>query len=192
MPSPLHDHDPEVVLEAERDIRLRLGDRSLDFDALLAVSNIYRAANAVRNRMEREVLTPAGLTWGGFTILFVLWVWGDRETGELAGECGVAKGTLSGMVRTLERLGLVERERHPEDGRKVVVSLTDDGVGKIESVFPLFNTYEARFTERLGVEERHELARLLRLVTATADGVELVDGAPPVSLATERPEENDG
>ncbi len=192
MPSPLHDHDPEVVLEAERDIRFRLGDRSLDFDALLAVSNIYRAANAVRNRMEREVLTPAGLTWGGFTILFVLWVWGDRETGELAGECGVAKGTLSGMVRTLERLGLVERERHPEDGRKVVVSLTDDGVGKIESVFPLFNTYEARFTERLGVEERHELARLLRLVTATADGVELVDGAPPVSLATERPEENDG
>ena len=43
MPRPLHDHDDDVVLEAERDIRSRLGDRALDFEAMLAVSNIYRA-----------------------------------------------------------------------------------------------------------------------------------------------------
>ena len=53
MPRPLSNHDPEVVLEAERDIRARLGERPIDFEALLAVSNIYRAANAVRHRMEQ-------------------------------------------------------------------------------------------------------------------------------------------
>ena len=174
MPRPLHDHDPEVVLEAERDIQSVLGDRPFDFDALLAVSNIYRAATAVRNRMEREVLNPAGLTWGGFTILFVLWVWGDRETGELAEECGVAKGTLSGMLATLEKTGLVSRSRHPVDGRKVLVHLTSAGEDKIEDLFPDFNSYEARFTARLDSDERHELARLLRLVTATADDQPLV------------------
>lgn len=174
MPRALHDHDPEVVLEAERDIRARLGDRPLDFDALLAVSNIYRAANAVRNRMEKEVLAPAGLSWGGFTILFVLWVWGDRETGDLAHDCGVAKGTLSGMVATLERVGLVSRSRHPEDGRKVVVHLEPSGVEAIEGLFPVFNRHEALFTARLDTEERHELARLLRVVTATADDAPLV------------------
>lgn len=174
MPRPLHAHDPEEVLEAERDIRATLGGRPFDFDALLAVSNIYRAANAVRNRMEKDVLTPAGLSWGGFTILFVLWVWGERETGELAEECGVAKGTLSGMVSTLERQGLVSRSRHPEDGRKVLVRLEEAGERKIEEVFPVFNANEARFTARLDIGEKHELARLLRLVTATADGVELI------------------
>jgi DNA-binding MarR family transcriptional regulator len=174
MPGPIHDHDPDIVLEAERDIRSRLGDRPLDFDSMLAVSNIYRAATAVRNRMEKEVLTPAGLTWGGFTILFVLWVWGDRETGELAGDCGVAKGTLSGMVSTLENLDLVRRWRHPEDGRKVVVGLEAPGLEKIEGLFPAFNAHEAMFTERLDADERRELARLLRLVTATADDVDLV------------------
>jgi len=163
------------VLEAERDIRARLGDRPFDFDALLAVSNIYRAATAVRNRMEREVLTPVGLTWGGFTILFVLWIWGDRETGELARDCGVAKGTLSGMVATLENQGLVRRSRHAEDGRRVVVSLVPAGVDSIESLFPTFNAFETRFTERLDDGERHELARLLRLVTATADDLPLVE-----------------
>jgi DNA-binding MarR family transcriptional regulator len=163
-----------VVLEAERDIRARLGDRHLDFAALLAVSNIYRAANAVRHRMEREVLGPESLSWGGFTILFVLWVWGERETGQLAEDCGLAKGTLSGMLGTLEKSRLVERRRHPEDGRRVTVHLLDPGLELIERVFPEFNRHEAKFTASLDHEERLELARLLRRVTATADGVPLV------------------
>jgi len=179
MPKPLHARDPDVVLEAERDIRSTLDGRPLDFEALLAVSNIYRAANAVRNRMEKEVLGPAGLTWGGFTILFVLWVWGDRETGELADEAGLAKGTLSGMLGTLEKAGLIVRGRHPEDGRKVIVSLAETGVARIEEVFPVFNRYEANFTSALSGKETHELARLLRIVTATADDVALVATGEP-------------
>lgn len=174
MPRPLSDQDTEVVLEAERDIRSRLGDRQFDFDALLAVSNIYRAANAVRNRMEREVLGPSGLSWGGFTILFVLWVWGDRETGALAEDCGLAKGTLSGMLTTLERSELISRSRHPGDRRKVVVVLEPAGLAKIEEVFPIFNQHEAAFTEDLSSSDRRQLARLLRRVTATADDLPLI------------------
>ncbi len=179
MPIPLSHHDPDELLSAERDIRARLDGKAFDFDALLAVSNIYRAANAVRSRMEREVLSPAGLSWGGFTILFVLWVWGERETNELAEECGLAKGTLSGMLTTLERSGLIERSKHPEDGRRVVVNMLPAGGRLIESVFPMFNDYEARFTERLSSQEMAELARLLRIVTATASGSELVPGMAP-------------
>ena len=179
MPKPLSHKDPDVVLVAERDIRAALGDRPFDFEALLAVSNIYRAANAVRNRMEREVLGPVGITWGGFTILFVLWVWGDRETGRLAEDCGLAKGTLSGMLTTLEKMGLVGRARHSEDGRRVTVKLLSEGRDLIELVFPRFNQFETRFTARLDRDEQLELARLLRIVTATADGSSLVAGADP-------------
>jgi DNA-binding MarR family transcriptional regulator len=141
---------------------------------MLAISNIYRAANAVRNRMEREVLGPAGLTWGGFTILFVLWIWGDRETGDLAEDCGLAKGTLTGMVKTLERQGLVRRARHPRDGRRVVVHLEEPGTGKIESIFPEFNRHEALFTGNLDREERRHLSQLLRVVVATTNGEALL------------------
>jgi DNA-binding MarR family transcriptional regulator len=176
MPRPLSDHDPEVVLEEERDIRARLGDRSIDFDAMAAISNIYRAANAVRNRMEKQVLGPAGLSWGGFTILFVLWVWGDRETAQLADDCGLAKGTLTGMVGTLERAGLVSRARHVEDRRKVVVHLEPAGLETIEEVFPEFHSHEVEFTRELSTAEKHDLARLLRLVTATATDQPLVAG----------------
>ena len=169
MPRPLSDDDPSRLLDAEEQIRATLGDRELDFQSLLAVSNIYRAANAVRNRMEREVLGPAGLSWGGFTILFVLWVWGDREAGELADDAGIAKGTLTGMLRTLESAGLVSRSRHPDDGRRVLLTLTGAGRERIEEIFPEFNRNETLFTSRLTESEREEMARLLRVVTATAE-----------------------
>lgn len=174
MPRPLNTPNPNLRLEAERDIRLALGDRSLDFESLLAISNIYRAASAVRNRMEKEVLGPVGLSWGGFTILFVLWVWGEMETARLAEASSLAKGTLSGMLATLEKAGHVSRNRHASDGRRVVVRLEPSGRNLMEDVFPVFNEYESRFTEPLTDEETLELARLLRLVTATAEGTDLV------------------
>ena len=158
----------DQLLDAEQDIQARLGSQPLDFDSLLAISNIYRAAAAVRRRAEREVLADARLSWGGFTILWVLWVWGEMETAQLATECDLAKGTLSGMVSTLEKQGLVERQRIPADRRRVTVSLSDDGTALIEDLFPRFNAYEGEMSAGLSVAEKRELARLLRAVTRNA------------------------
>ena len=160
--------DGEDFLAAERDIRKRLGDQELDFDSLHAISNIYRAATAVRRRAEREVLAQHNLSWGGFTILWVLWVWGQMDTARLASECGLAKGTLTGMLSTLERTELVERERVEADRRKVTVALTADGLTLIEDLFPRFNTYETAMSEGLSPEEKREMARLLRKVISNA------------------------
>jgi len=71
-------------VQAERDIRARIGEQSLDFAAMAAVSNIYRAANVIRNHMERKVLADEDLSWAAFTVLFVLWIWGDQQTRHLA------------------------------------------------------------------------------------------------------------
>lgn len=168
MPSQLNRSDDDV-LQAERDIRYRLGYLALDFPALMAVSNIYRAATAVRNRVERDVLARRGLSWGGFTILFVLWIWGPMEAARLADECGLAKGTLTGMVGTLHRRGLVERDRMPADRRRVRISLTSDGQALIEDVFPDFNSVETAVVSGLDGSEVEELSRLLRTVTRTAE-----------------------
>ena len=161
--------DPDDLLRAERDIRDRLGDRSLDFVSLLAISNIYRAAAAVRRRAERGVLAEHDLSWGGFTILWVLWVWGEMETAELASECDLAKGTLTGMVTTLEKQRLVARHRVAADRRRVTVTLTPTGLATIEDLFPKFNEYEQAMTVGLADTEKNDLARLLRAVITNAD-----------------------
>ena len=56
----------------------------------------------------------------------------------------------------------------------MVVRLLDEGLDTIESVFPEFNRYEAKFIADLDHDERREMARLLRRVTATADGARLI------------------
>ena len=136
------------LVQAERDVRARIGDSELDFAAMAAVSNIYRAANAIRNHMEQQVLAEEDLSWAAFTVLFVLWIWGDQQTRHLAAEAGVTKGTLTGVLKTLEKRGLARRRGHDADGRLVLVSLEPKGQEVIERLFPAFNRGEAQVSAR--------------------------------------------
>lgn len=162
--------DGDEILDAEQQIQTVLGDRSLDFTSMQAISNIYRAAAAVRRRAERTVLAEHNLSWGGFTCLWVLWVWGEMETANLAAECDLAKGTLTGLLTTLEKQELVERERLEADRRRVMVHLTDGGRATIETVFPIFNEFESAMSTGLSDTEKQELAHHLRRVITNATG----------------------
>lgn len=153
-----------VVSQAERDIRARLDDHELDFTAMSAISNIYRTGSAVRNHMERSLLTDYDLSWVAFTVLWVLWIWGAQETGHVAAEAGITKGTLTGVMKTLQSRKLIKRIPHRDDRRRVSIGLTKAGERLIEQVFPEFNTHETLAVSGLTVPEQHELARLLRLV----------------------------
>jgi DNA-binding MarR family transcriptional regulator len=166
---PTADVGLERLLDAERDVQAKLGDQPFDFESMLAISNIYRAAAAVRRVAERTILSDYGISWGGFTILWVLWVWDGMETSRLAAECDLSKGTLTGMVNTLERQGLVERSRVAGDRRKVVVGLSGHGLGVIKDLFPRFNRFESEMTTGLSASERRQLARLLRQVVRNTD-----------------------
>lgn len=167
------DSSEACLNERERAVAARVGElHEIDFPAMQAVSNIYRVASAVRNHMEREVLSVDNLSWTGFTAMFVLWVWGPQEARHLAEECGVSKGTLTGIVNTLETKKLITRSSHPEDGRLVLVSLTRSGRSIIEKLFPRFNQHEAAVAGGLDPDEQHELARLLRKMLAH---VEVID-----------------
>jgi MarR family transcriptional regulator, organic hydroperoxide resistance regulator len=159
------DHDE--LVQAERDVRARIGDQPFDFESMAVISNIYRAANVVRNHMEQKVLADYELSWGAFTVMFVLWIWGEQETRHLAAEAGVTKGTLTGVLKTLERRGFVRRYPHPSDGRLVLVSLEPAGRDAITDLFPRFNMEETFASASLSPGERSQLATLLRVIIRT-------------------------
>jgi MarR family transcriptional regulator, organic hydroperoxide resistance regulator len=164
MPRRLAASNASDLMQAERDIRARIGDQQLDFAAMAAVSNIYRAANVIRNHMERKVLSGEDLSWAAFTVLFVLWIWGEQQTRDLAAEAGVTKGTLTGVLKTLEKRGLARRRAHESDGRLVLVSLEPKGQGVIERLFPAFNMGESFVSASLSQREKDQLASLLRTI----------------------------
>ena len=164
MPRRLAAGSARDLVRAEHDIRNRIGNEPLDFATMAAVSNIYRAANVVRNHMERKVLANEDLSWAAFTVLFVLWIWGEQQTRDLAAEAGVTKGTLTGVLKTLEKRGLARRRAHESDGRLVLVSLEPKGRGVIERLFPAFNMGEAFVSASLSDREKNQLASLLRTI----------------------------
>lgn len=149
----------------EQAVAERVGTlHDINFVSMNAVQNVYRVANAVRANMERDILGDSGLSWTSFTALFVLWVWGPQETRHLARECGVTKGTLTGVLATLESKGLVLRAAHPGDGRLVVVTLTPAGRRLIRHLYPRFNSHESTVMQVLTDREQQTLADLLRKV----------------------------
>ena len=63
----------------------------VDVGAFAAVSNIFRVADAVRNHTERTLPSKFDLSFPGFTVLWVLWVWGPKESHALAlAETGIS------------------------------------------------------------------------------------------------------
>ena len=172
MPTGFSSSDGTDLLRAEETVRARIGEHDFDFASLAAVSNVFRVANTAKYRFERSVLRPYDLSFTAFTVLWVLWIWGELESRHLAAEAGITKGTLTGVVKTLERRGLVERRSHSADRRLVLVAASGDGAATMERLYSEFNREEARITQHLSAAEKQELAHHLRTILRT---LELLD-----------------
>lgn len=153
-----------TLTETEQAVTQRLGGLPLNFDAMAAVSNIYRASTAIRHHFEDSVLRKADLTWTGFVVLWVVWVWGEMEARHVAAEAGVTKGTLTGVAKTLEARGLIQRRSDPADGRVVRLRLSRAGERLIRQLFPEFNREESFVVAGLGAADCKALARILRQI----------------------------
>ena len=156
--------DYRTLSATEAAVSERLAGMTLDMPAMAAVSNVYRAAGAIRNHFEHTVLAPFNLTWTGWVVLWVVWIWQEIETRHVAAEAGISKGTLTGVASTLEKRGLVARRAHPDDARRVLLSMTSSGLRLMAELFPQFNKQEALVVESLSADEIEVLAAALRKV----------------------------
>ena len=80
------------------------------------------ARNGIRSRAAaiHPELHPLG-----FRVLTILSRSGARQQGALAEETEVDKAMMSRTIKQLEALGLVERSIDPNDGRALLVAMTD-------------------------------------------------------------------
>ena len=121
------------------------------------------------------------LTWTAWVVLWVVWIWQEIETRHVAAEAGISKGTLTGVAATLQRRGLLARRVHPGDGRRVLLTLTDQGSELMDKLFPEFNRAEQFVTATLGDDEKLALAQSLRAI------VRHLEQGPPSPAAPARP-----
>lgn len=160
---------PHTLAETEREVEKRLGKLPIDYASLAVASNLFRAANAVRNHLERTVLSENDLSWTAFVVLWVTWIWEPIETRQIALEGGFSKATLTGVLSTLEGRGWVKREKSQADGRLVLVRMTPAGRSLMTKLFPAFNKQEQHVARPVPEHERKAFAETLRLITANVE-----------------------
>jgi DNA-binding MarR family transcriptional regulator len=154
----------EEMIQAEIEAMEKVSGLPIDPVAMGVASNIWRASQLLRQIMERTVLKDYNLTWASFATLYIVWIWGPIEMGEIAKSQSVGASTITSTVGLLEKRGYCARNYIEGNRRSIAVTLTPEGVQLIEEVFPIFNMQERNFTSSLTLDEAQQLARLLRKV----------------------------
>ncbi|MBR6146976.1 MAG: MarR family transcriptional regulator [Lachnospiraceae bacterium] len=72
-------------------------------------------------------LKPLGLTYTQYIVLMVLWEYESINVGKLGEILYLDAGTLTPLLKRLEKAGYVTRQRSKDDERVTIISITPEG-----------------------------------------------------------------
>ncbi len=142
---------------------------------------LVRSSEALLTATDR-VVHDHRLSRGGREALAVLEGAGEPlSPTTIAERLMVTTASVTSLLDTLERRGLLTRENDPSDRRKLLVTLTDDGRALVDRFLPEIVALQTAVMATLTEAQRQQLHRLLTKVHA---GVADVD---PDIVAQEAP-----
>ncbi|HIC82493.1 MAG TPA: MarR family transcriptional regulator [Kiloniellaceae bacterium] len=136
----------------------------LDVDPMGLIGRTKRLALFLTRGMEKT-WAHYGLNDASFDVLATL-----RRSGPpfrlspsaLMASTMVTSGTMTNRIDQLDKAGLVERIRNPDDGRSVLIALTDKGFGVIDAAVTAHVRTQAELVAGLSKDERRRLNVLLK------------------------------
>ncbi|SJZ90111.1 DNA-binding transcriptional regulator, MarR family [Enhydrobacter aerosaccus] len=135
----------------------------LDVAPMGLIGRINRLSHHLGRGMEKT-FAAHGLTAASFDVLATLRRSGrpySLSPGDLLGTMMITSGTLTNRIDQLEKAGLVERRQNPEDGRSVLIALTEKGFAVIDATVTAHVATQARLIEGLSKQDRVALDALL-------------------------------
>ncbi|WP_029371547.1 MarR family transcriptional regulator [Mycobacterium sp. UM_WWY] len=85
------------------------------------------SANLAYGKAYKPILEKLGVTYTQYIAIVALWEQDHQTVGSLGEKLFLESNTLTPILKKLETMGYLTRERDPNDERQVVVSLTDAG-----------------------------------------------------------------
>jgi MarR family transcriptional regulator, organic hydroperoxide resistance regulator len=131
---------------------------------------IFELIEALNKRLKQfhgKTLKEAQLTPPQYMILSLLQEKDKRPFKELANLLGCTRATVTGIVDTLEKKGLVSRSPNPGDRRSMLVTLAEKGRLLLEKSPELQQTFASCCLDVLPPQDILELYRLLRKLSLT-------------------------
>ncbi len=104
-----------------------------DYREMMKLSNqlcfpLYAAARKVTG-LYTPYLTPLNLTYTQYLVMLVLWEEDGIPVSEICRKLRLDNGTVSPLLKKLEKEKLIRKTHSPEDERMVLISLTEEGRG---------------------------------------------------------------
>lgn len=139
---------------------------------------LYSASRAM-TACYRPGLEALGLTYSQYLVMLVLWERGQITLGWLCEQLHLDSGTLSPLLKRLERQGMITRRRRVEDERTLEIACTPAGANLYEPA----RAVQAQVERATGLDPT-ELARMrgdLQLLAARLRAATRSDVVEPPS-----------
>ncbi len=136
-----------------------------------AAANLVRTTSLWMAEVSRRRREVADLSPSGFQALAILEGAGERLASTvIANRLLISTASMTSLLDTLERRGLVVRDPHPQDRRKILVRLTEAGKALVDEMLPIVHGAATDVFSTLAEAEREILVELLgRLQESLAD-----------------------
>lgn len=133
---------------------------------------IYACARKITTAYT-PLLKPLGLTYTQYITMMVLWEEQEITVHDLGERLYLDSGTLSPVLKKLEKMGYVTRERKKEDERVVIASITEEGRALEQKLEHVPGTLACQINRKQAVITPEEAERmkteLYRIIDALND-----------------------
>ncbi len=119
-----------------------------------------------------KLLAQHGLSYSELQTLGALILAGppfEAKPNEISRHNLLTSGGMTNVLTRMEKKGLIERRKDPEDKRSVIVSVTDAGLSTFDEVIGKENAIEHRMLAGISEDERHSVAQVLRKILMSID-----------------------
>lgn len=144
----------------------------LELAPMETIGRIKRLNQHLVRGMEKT-WSAHGLNAASFDVLATLRRAGSPyalSPGDLMASTMVTSGTMTHRIDQLEKAGLVERVRNPDDGRGFLISLSPQGYKLIDKVLTAHVETQAELVATLTDKQRTQLDGLLRRFLSGFEG----------------------
>lgn len=122
--------------------------------------------------LDRALRRSEGITTAHQVILLVLEHEPSLASSEVARRTGHSKSRLTGLVDTLEQLGLIARAPSTQDGRSTMLSLTEKGRAVVNRTKAGPREINEQILAPFSEEEREAIGRFLRQLREVATSLD--------------------
>lgn len=139
-------------------------------DGMAFVTSIMRAHQLLIARVD-ECLAPFALTFARFEVLMLLSFTrsGQLPLGKIGQRLQVHPASVTNAIDRLQARGLVERHRHPRDGRTTLAAITPAGRDVAAAAVAVLNTEVFAEAGRPASEVRAVIDAITRLRAQAGD-----------------------